>query len=37
MTHGTKNLWLKLEMPADLNAGGTGAQTMTLTVNGQGS
>lgn len=32
-----KNLWLKLEMPTALNAGGTTAQTMTLTVNGQGS
>jgi hypothetical protein len=33
----TKNLWLRLDMPTALNAGGTGAQTMTLTVNGQGS
>ncbi len=32
---GTKNLWLRLDMPSALDAGGTGAQTMTLTVNGQ--
>jgi hypothetical protein len=31
----TQNLWLKLEMPFTLNAGGTGAQTMTLSVTGQ--
>lgn len=31
----TKNLWLSLEMPTALASGGTGAQTMTLTVNGQ--
>ena len=34
---GTKNLWMKLEMPSGLNTGTTAAQTMTLTVNGQGS
>ena len=34
---GTKKLWLKLEMPTTLNTGTTGAQTMTLTVNAQGS
>ena len=34
---GTSNLWLQLEMPTSLNAGGSGLQTMTLTVNGQGS
>jgi hypothetical protein len=33
----TQNLWLKLEMPFTLNNGGTGAQTMTLSVTGQGS
>lgn len=32
-----KKLWLKLEMPQNLATGGTGAQTMTLTVNGQAS
>lgn len=31
----TKSLWLRLEMPQTLNAGTTGAQTMTLTINGQ--
>lgn len=34
---GTKNLWLSLEMPSSLVSGGTGAQTMTLIVNGQAS
>ncbi len=33
----SKNLWLRLEMPSGLNSGGTGQQTMTLTVNGQGT
>ena len=33
----TKNLWLRLDMPTALNAGGTGLQTMTLSVYGQGS
>ena len=33
----TGNLWLKLEMPFTLNTGGTGAQTMTLSVTGQGT
>ena len=31
----TANLWLRLDMPSTLASGGTGAQTMTLTVNGQ--
>lgn len=31
----TKRLWLKLEMPQTLTTGGIGAQTMTITVNGQ--
>jgi hypothetical protein len=31
----TSNLWLQLRMPADLNAGTGGAQTMTLYVAGQ--
>ncbi len=34
---GTANVWLKLEMPPTLNAGTTGAQTMTLTATAQGS
>ena len=34
---GTKNLWMQLEMPTGLVSGTSGAQTMTLTVNGQGS
>ncbi len=33
----TKNLWLQLDMPASIVNGGTLTQTMTLTVNGQGS
>lgn len=33
----SQNLWLHLEMPTTLNTGGTGAQTMTLIVNGQAS
>ena len=34
---GTKNLWMRLEMPTGLNTGTAAAQTMTLTVNGQAS
>ena len=34
---GTKNLWLRLDMPTALNTGTSGAQTATLYVNGQGS
>jgi hypothetical protein len=34
---GTKNLWLRLEMPTSLNAGTGGGQTMTLFVQGQSS
>ena len=33
----TKNLWLELNMPTTLSVGSGGAQTMTLSVNGQGS
>jgi len=33
---GTRNLWLKLLMPTSMTAA-PGAQTMTLTVNGQGA
>jgi len=33
----TKNLWLKLFMPTSLSVGSGGAQTMTLSVNGQAS
>ena len=33
----TQNLWLRLEMPFTLNTGGTGTQTMTLSVTGQAS
>ena len=33
----TASLWLKLEMPTNLNTGGNTAQTMTLTVTAQGS
>ena len=32
-----QKLWLRLEMPQNLNTGTTGAQTMTLTVTGQAS
>ena len=35
--NGTKNLWLKLNMPTTLSVGSGGAQTMTLSVNGQGT
>ena len=31
----TSKLWLKLEMPFTLNTGGSGAQTMTVSVTGQ--
>jgi len=31
----TQNLWLKLNMPTSLSVGTGGAQTMTLSVNGQ--
>ena len=31
----TQNLWLQMEMPFTLNTGGTGPQTMTLSVTGQ--
>ena len=34
---GTQQLWLRLEMPTRLINGTTAAQTMTLTVNGQGT
>jgi len=33
----TKNLWLKLNMPTTLSVGTGSAQTMTLSVNGQGA
>src|SRR6185312_16838268 len=33
----TQKLWLRLEMPTNLIAGGSGTQTMTLTVTGQAS
>ena len=32
---GTQKLWLQLQMPTTLNNGGTGQQTMTLSVTGQ--
>jgi hypothetical protein len=32
---GSASLWLRLDMPTALNAGGTGSQTMVLTVTGQ--
>src|SRR5882672_9913081 len=31
----TQKLWLQLDMPFTLNTGGTGAQTMTVSVTGQ--
>src|SRR4029077_12837786 len=31
----TQKLWLQMEMPFTLNTGGTGPQTMTLSVTGQ--
>jgi hypothetical protein len=33
--NGTKNLWLKLNMPTTLSVGTGAAQTMTLSINGQ--
>jgi len=33
--NGTKNLWLKLNMPTSLSVGTGGAQTMVMSVNGQ--
>ena len=33
----TQNLWLKMEMPFTLNTGGSGAQTMVVSVTGQAS
>ena len=33
----TQKLWLQMEMPFTLNTGGTGAQTMTVSVTGQAS
>ena len=33
----TQKLWLQLDMPFTLNTGGTGAQTMTVSVTGQAS
>ena len=33
----TQSLWLKLEMPFTVNTGGSGPQTMTLSVTGQGT
>lgn len=35
--NGAKSLWLKLNMPTGLSVGTGGAQTMTLSVNGQGT
>ena len=34
---GTKNLWLKLNMPTTLSVGTGGAQTMVVSINGQAS
>ena len=34
---GTAKLWLQMETPSSLNTGGTGQQTMTLSVTGQAS
>ena len=33
----TQNLWLQMETPYSINTGGTGQQTMTLSVTGQAS
>ena len=35
--NGTKNLWLKLNMPTSLSVGTGGAQTMVVSINGQAS